>query len=87
MTRLALLTTTLLALSAAPAVAANCTWSNGVYLCKDRSGRTYVAKPRVDQGSQNRQRRSVRAPTYYPPPDIGSGMGAFTYGCILGRCD
>jgi hypothetical protein len=78
----------LLTLSAAPAAAASCFWSNGVYRCTDRSGRTYVVKPRVDQGwQQRRSQGAVRAPTYVPPPDIGSGMGAFTYGCTLTRCD
>jgi hypothetical protein len=88
MTRLALLSTILLTLSAAPSMAANCFWSNGVYRCTDRSGRTYVVKPRVEQGAQPRRSQgTVRAPTYVPPPDTGSGMGAFTYGCTLGRCD
>jgi hypothetical protein len=87
MTRLAILSTILLALSAAPSAAANCFWSNGVYLCKDRSGRTYVAKPRGDKGVQRRPQGTVRAPTYYPPSDIGRGMGAFTYGCTFGGCD
>jgi hypothetical protein len=90
MARLALLSTILLTLSAAPAAAADCFWSNGVYRCTDRSGRTYVVKPRVEQGWQQQQRRSqgtVRAPTYVPPPDTGSGMGGFSYGCTMSRCD
>jgi len=89
MTRLALLTTILLTLSGAtPVAAADCTWSNGVYRCRDQSGRTYVVKPRVEQGTQQRRSQgTIRAPAYVPPPDIGSGMGAFTYGCTLTRCD
>jgi hypothetical protein len=87
MTRLALFSTILLTLSAAPAAAADCYWSNGVYRCTDRSGRTYVVKPRVD--SERQQRRSqgtVRSPGYYPPPDMGTGMGGFSYGCTMTRC-
>jgi len=80
--------TILLTLSAAPSMAANCFWSNGVYLCKDQFGRAYVVKPRTEQGWQPRRSQgTVRAPTYVPPPETGSGMGAFTYGCTLGRCD
>jgi hypothetical protein len=41
MTRLALLSTILLTLSAAPSRAANCFWSTGVFRGTDRSGRTY----------------------------------------------
>ena len=48
MTWLAVFSTMVLALSAAPAAAANCFWSNGAYKCYDRAGRVYVAKPRAD---------------------------------------
>jgi hypothetical protein len=90
MTRCVLLTTILLTLSAAPAAADNCYWSNGVYRCKDRSGKTYVVKPQAEQGWQQQQRRSqgaMRGPAYVPPPDYGTGMGAFSYGCTMSRCD
>ncbi len=87
MTRLALLSTILLTLSVVPSVAADCTWSNGVYRCTDRSGRTYVVKPRADtERQQRRSQDAVRGRNYYPP-DIGSGMGAFSYGCTMSRCD
>jgi len=90
MTRLALISAALLALSILPAAADNCFWSNGTYHCTDRSGRTYVVKPRTEQGWQKQQRRpqgQVRTPAYVPPPDFGTGMGAFSYGCTMSRCD
>jgi hypothetical protein len=88
MARLALLTTVLFTLFAAPAAAANCYWSNGVQRCTDQSGRTYVVKPRADQGTQQRRSQGkVRAPAYVPPSDFGTGMGAFSYGCTMSRCD
>ena len=77
MTRLALLSTILLTLSAAPAAAADCYWSNGVYRCTDRSGRTYVVKPRVDtERQQRRSQGTVRGPSYYPPPTSAAGWAA-----------
>lgn len=90
MPRLALLSLILLTLSAAPSAAADCFWSNGGYRCTDRSGRTYAVKPRAEQGWQQQRRRSqdaVRGRNYYPPPELGTGMGAFSYGCTMSRCD
>jgi hypothetical protein len=89
MIRIALFATILLTVFAAPAAAAdNCYWSNGVYRCTDRSGRTYVVRPRADQGAQQRRSQGkVRAPAYVPPSDYGTGMGAFSYGCTMSRCD
>lgn len=84
MWRLALASAILLMLTAAPAAAANCFWSNGVYRCYDRSGRTYVAKPRVQP--QPRRSDAVRDRSTYPR-DFGTGMGAFSYGCTMSRCD
>jgi hypothetical protein len=82
---LAVVLTTFLALSAAPASAANCFWSNGTYKCYDRAGRVYVANPRVDSSRQYRPRERYVQPRPYVPSE-GSGMGSFTYGCTLARC-
>lgn len=88
MTRLAVFSTMILALSAAPVAAANCFWSNGAYKCYDRAGRVYVTKPRVNSDrAYRRPQESVRRRTYAPVPESGSGMGSFTYSCTLMRCD
>jgi hypothetical protein len=73
----------LIALSTAPAAAANCFQQDGVLKCYDRNGRIYVAKPRGDSSRQYRQPDTVVRPRPYD----GTGMGAFTYGCTLSRCD
>ena len=63
MTRLAVFSTMVLALSAAPAAAANCFWSNGAYKCYDRAGRIYITKPRVDSDRAYRHPREFGAQT------------------------
>ncbi len=88
MARLTLLFAILLALpAAAPAAAADCFWSNGVYRCYDRSGRSYVAKPRVPAQPQQRRSQDAVRGRSYDPPGFGTGMGAFSYGCTMSRCD
>ena len=87
MARIALISAILLMLTVAPAAAADCFWSNGAYRCYDRSGRTYVAKPRVQsQPQQRRAQDAVRDRSSYSR-DFGTGMGAFSYGCTMSRCD
>ena len=87
MTRLAFISAILLALPAMPAAAADCFWSNGVYRCHDRSGRTYVAKPRIPAQPQQRRSQDAMRGRSYDPPGFGAGMGAFSYGCTMSRCD
>ncbi len=84
MTRVAVLTLIVLGFSAAPAAAA-CLWSNGTYLCTDRSGRTHVAKPRTGR-TQRRTQDAVRPPDSVPPSSFGTGTGGFSYGCTMSRC-
>ena len=84
MTRLTIIATMLLTLSAVPA-AANCFWSNGAYKCYDRSGRAYVVRPRGDSSRQYRPSERYTQPRAYVPRE-GSGMESFTYGCTLVRC-
>ena len=86
MRRLVILSAFFLAVSVAPSVAADCYWSNGVYKCTDRSGRTYVVRPRAEPNRQYRPSEGyVRPSPSYPPS--GGGMGSFTYGCTMSRCD
>jgi hypothetical protein len=87
--RLASVLSLLIALQLTPAAAADCSWSNGVYRCPDRSGRTSAAKPRLQRPPPQQPRRSqdaMRERTPYPR-DFGTGMGAFSYGCTMSRCD
>lgn len=83
MKHLAPLSALFLVLSVAPSVAADCFWSNGVYKCTDRSGRTYVVRPRAEPNRQNRPYEGYVRPRPYE----GTGMGSFTYGCTMSRCD
>ncbi len=75
----------IVALSSVPATAADCYWSNGAYRCTDRSGRTYVVRPRAERQYRRSQEYARPRPYYVPEP--GSGMGSFTYGCTISRCD
>jgi hypothetical protein len=77
----------LIALQFTPAAAADCSWSNGVYRCTDRSGRTSAAKPRLQRPSQPRRSQDAARDRTPYPRDFGTGMGAFSYGCTMSRCD